>query len=169
MTGIFQQIAGWPNLYDSPRIHDGGPMGALRDDSQIMGNEEEAHAEFFLKAVNQFKNLGLNGNIKGCCRFVGDQKFWPARESHGDHDPLAHPATQLMGIVVAAGCRGRDADAMEHLDGFFPRVTRAETAVEPKSLRNLFANAEDRIQRGHRFLEYHGDSVATDATHFLVG
>jgi hypothetical protein len=144
-------------------------MGALRDDSQIMGNEEETHAEFLLKTVNQFEDLGLNGNIKGCRRLVGDQKLWPARESHGDHDPLAHPATQLVGIVVAAGCRGRDADAMEHLDGFFPRVTSAETAVESKSLRNLFADAEDRIQRGHRFLEDHGDSVAPDAAHLLVG
>jgi hypothetical protein len=168
MTGVFQQVAGWPNLHDSPRIHDGGPMGAFSDDSQIMGNEEEAHAEFLLKTVNQFEDLGLNGNIKGGRRLVGDQKFWPARKSHGNHDPLAHPATQLMGIVVAAGCRGRDTDAMEHLDGFCPCRSSAETPVEPKSLRNLFANAEYGIQRGHRFLEYHGDSVAPDATHLLI-
>ena len=50
-------------------------MGALRDDSQIMGNEEEAHAEFLLETVNQFEDLGLNGNIKGGRRLVGDQKM----------------------------------------------------------------------------------------------
>jgi hypothetical protein len=134
-----------------------------------MGYQEKPHAEFPLNSINQFEDLRLDGNVQCGRRLVSDEKFRSAGKGHGDHDPLAHPAAQLMWIVIVPGRGRRYADAMKDLDGFQPCIACVQASVEAETFRNLVADPEDRIQRGHRFLEYHGYSVAPNTAHFIVG
>src|SRR6266542_1585613 len=53
---------------------------------------------------------------------VGDQHGGVQRQRHGDHRPLAHPAGELVGIVVDPPLGPRNADQAEQLDGALVRV-----------------------------------------------
>ena len=56
-----------------------------------------------LNVFKQLKNLRLNGNIKRGRRFIRNQNLRFTDERHGDHDPLPHPAAELMRIRSKSG------------------------------------------------------------------
>ena len=54
--------------------------------------------------------------------------------------------------------------------GRFPPGRRVgQTPVEAQGLGHLLADGEDRVQGGHGFLEDHGDAVAPDLAHPVLG
>ena len=63
-----------------------------------------------LEPVDQLDDLGLDRDVERGRRLVGDQHVRVARERHRDHRALAHPARELVRVVVDAlaagsGCR----------------------------------------------------------------
>ncbi|MNW63636.1 hypothetical protein D3C74_418610 [compost metagenome] len=74
-----------------------------------------------------------------------------------------------MGVFLGNLFRSGDADFLQHPDRFAPRFFFADVLMKAKRLTDLIADFEYRIQRCHRFLENHRDSVASDLPHFLRG
>ncbi len=69
---------------------------------KIVRDQQDAHLFGPPEGVDQFKDLGLDGDIQRGRRLVGYQERRAAGQGHGDHYPLAHAAAQLMGIVTHA-------------------------------------------------------------------
>src|SRR6185437_16679506 len=92
MKRLAQEFAGGSEFDDLPRVHDGYAVGDVADDAEIVGDQQDAHAEAFFEVEQQFQDLRLDGDVEGGGRFVGDEQFWFAGEGHGDHDALLHAA-----------------------------------------------------------------------------
>jgi len=131
---------------DFAGVHDCGSMGPLRNDSQIMGDQDQPHAIFTFQVVNEFEYLGLNGYIECCCWLIGNQKTRLAGKRHGYHDSLTHAAAQLVGIVVVPRCRRWNAYLVEHFEGCLFRNALRQLSVEQQSFRDLITDTKNRIQ-----------------------
>src|SRR5207253_1115290 len=99
------------------------------------------------------------------------------RMRHGPRDrreslaaPRAHPqpATQLIGQLIDALIRRRDAAPPQHLDRLRARPAAVDLLVEHDRLDDLIAHAVNRAEGGHRLLEDQRDLGAADRPHLLA-
>ncbi len=65
-----------------------------------MGDEDHGEPEILTQLLEQVDDLGLDGNIQGGDRFIGDDDLRLNRQGPGDADPLALPPGKLVGIPV---------------------------------------------------------------------
>jgi hypothetical protein len=87
---------------DLAGVGDGDAVGELRDDPEVVGDEEDGHAEFAAQLVEEFEDLGLDGDIQGGGGFIGDEQAGARGESHGDGDSLLHASGQLVWVLPSA-------------------------------------------------------------------
>ena len=66
--------------------------------------------------AQQVEDLRLDGDVQRSGRLVGDQQLRLAGERHRDHRTLAHPAGELVRVVVQTLLGARDTDLLEQLD-----------------------------------------------------
>jgi hypothetical protein len=59
----------------------------------------------------------------------------------------------------------RDADLLEHAQRLATRRSKVLALMQSDRLRDLLADGEHRIERGHRLLEDHGNLRAADRLH----
>ena len=81
-------------------------------------------------------------------------------ERHRDHHALAHPAGELVGVLVDPALRIGDVHEVEQLDRAGPRLAARDVVVPADDLGDLLADAEHRVERGHRLLEDERDPLA---------
>src|SRR4051812_15448578 len=155
-------------LDDLACIHHRDLIGALRDDAEIVRDQQHGHAEAIFQLADQIKNLRLDGDIERRRRLIGHQEARIAAQRHRDHHPLPHSAGHLVRVVAHPPLRLRDLHQPEHLDRPVARFTGAHALMQTHGFANLFADGEYRIERGHRLLEDHGYLVAADPTHLFV-
>ena len=76
-------------LDDAALLHHAHPLRNFTHDAEIVGDEEERHAEPLLNVLQQRDDLRLHGDVERRRRFVGDEQIGFVGERHGDHYPLA--------------------------------------------------------------------------------
>ncbi len=140
-------------------------IGDLGDHAHVMGDEQQRHAQLVLEGAHQPQHLRLHGDIERRGGFVGDQQPRAAGQCHGDHHPLPHAAGELERVAVELPRRFRDAHALEHAPRLLAAGRLPEPLVQHHRLGNLFADAQHRIEAGHRLLEDHGDLRAAQLAH----
>ena len=126
--------------------------GQAPDDCEVMGDEQDGHAEVALKFTKLVEDLGLDRDIERGGRLIGDQEIRSCREGHGDHHPLLHSATELMRIVTETTGGIVDSDSIEPADDFSIDVGDIGS-VEFDHFRNLAADRIDGIERCGGFLK----------------
>ncbi len=119
------------------------------------------------EVAQQVEHLRLDRHVERRGRFVGQQERGLVREGGRDHDALAHAAGQPMGRVAVAPFGLGDPDLLEQRERARPRRLRVDVAVGGDRLRDLVADRERRIERGHRVLEDHADPVAAEPAELL--
>ncbi len=70
------------------------------DDRQIVGDKQIGQGKFFLDVLQQVDHLGLNRQVKGRNRFIGDDQTGANRQGPCDADPLSLAAGKLVGIAI---------------------------------------------------------------------
>ncbi len=70
--------------------------------------------------AQEVDDLRLQRHVERGRRLVGDEQVGIHEERHGDGDALAHPAGELVRVVIDALLRVGDADPAQHLDGARP-------------------------------------------------
>ncbi len=166
---LLKEIGGGGIFHETPGIHHRSMGGMLRHDPQVVGDENEPHLLLLTESMDEVQNLRLNGHIQGGGRLVGDEQAGTARQCHGNHHPLAHPSGELVGVIVIALFRGRDADLPEEFRRLAPGPMPIHPAMEHDPLGHLIPHPENRVEGGHRFLEDHGDPVPPHGAHPLLG
>ena len=159
-----QHILGRPLFDDAALPHDDDAMGDVRDDAEIMRDEQDAGAAPRPQLGDQLEDLRLRGDVEGGRRLVRDQQRRIEDERAGDHRALALPARHLVrkgahdavGIGQMHGC-DRLADAREPLGRTHPRVNG-------EHFLDLVADRAHGIERGHRLLEDHRHARAAQVT-----
>ena len=60
-------------LDDGSIFHNMHRVGNLSYQGQVVGNKENGHAELLSQILHQLENLGLDSDIKGSGRFIGNE------------------------------------------------------------------------------------------------
>ena len=153
-------------LFDhAPAVHDHDPIRHLSDHTEVVGDEQNAHADLALQLAHQIQDLRLNRHVQGGRRFVRDQQGRIARERHRNHHALTHAARHLMRVIGDAPPRFGDADQLEHRDRDLHRLFAVLVLVQRDRLGDLITDGVDRVEAGHRFLENHRDVIAPNFAH----
>src|SRR5579875_19531 len=170
MGRCLKNLLNGSRFYNMARVHHINMFASTRHDAQIVCDEHNRRAELFGEALHQLENLGLNSHVERGGWLVGNEQLRIAGQGDSDHHALAHAAAELVGIVLGAPPRIRNADEVEHFYGAFPGLVVVHVfAVPLDRLCNLIADGKDRIERGHRVLEDHGDLAAAQVRQlFLV-
>src|ERR1700682_5907236 len=95
------QGVGRGDLDDHPEVHDGDSVRYVADHSQVVGNHQVRERETLLELLEQVDDLGLDGDVKGRHRLVGDNQFGSEGKGAGDTDSLALTAGELVRISGA--------------------------------------------------------------------
>ena len=133
-----------------------------------MGDEEDGGPEAALRVLEQPEDLRLHGNVQRGGGLVRDEHGGAAGQRDGDHDPLAHPARKLEGVVAHPDRGLGDADLGQQFRRLFPCGAALQPFVEHEGFRDLVAHREHGVERGHRLLEDHGNVLAPDAPPLLL-
>ena len=115
MTWIIEDLVGSPCFHHAALLHDGNAVGDLRDDAEIVGNEQDSSSLSPLQIADQRQDLRLRRDIEGRRRLVRDQNPRLERKRHGDHGPLALAAGKLMRIGPARAFRVGDVDVSQKI------------------------------------------------------
>ena len=127
-------------------VEDQDPVGEPGDDAEVVGDEQDRGAGAVADPVEDVEHLGLEGDVERGGRLVGDEQRGVVGERHGEHRPLAHPAGELVRVLVGPGGGVRDADQVEERDDPLGRLGRADGVVDLDGLRDLRADRHDRVQ-----------------------
>src|SRR5439155_193269 len=109
---------------------------------------DDRRLRLLIEVAKQLEELTLDGDVEGGGRLVGDQDRWFVGQAHGDHRPLPHAATELVGIVFKPRLRGGNPHLLEQLNGAAERYERLDHAVVCVQLGPEVLDLQDR---GHRF------------------
>ena len=78
------------------------PVAQLRDDAQVVGDEQDRRAARVAQVAQQGQDLRLDGDVERGGRLVGDEQRRVVGERRGDHDALAHAAAKPVRRIVVA-------------------------------------------------------------------
>ncbi len=162
MAGVFEDVSDRAVLDDDSGIHHVDPVGDLGDDPQVVGDVEHRQGARPLQGGEKPQDLGLDGDIQGRGRLVGDDELRPAGERHGDHHPLALPAAQLVRVIPEPFLRPVDADILQQLCRERGNFRGRHGGVNAQGFGDLLADGQDRVQGGQGFLEHHADAPSPD-------
>ena len=112
------------------RVHNSDPLAGLRDDPEIVGDQEDRRARFFTEVAEQIEDARGDRYVETGGWLVGDEKPRRGGERHRDHDALAHAARKLMRILLHAPYRIGHADKIEKLQRAPARAPRASSLRE---------------------------------------
>ncbi|MPM70433.1 hypothetical protein SDC9_117388 [bioreactor metagenome] len=160
-----QQSRGPPGFHDHPAIHHRHLIGQLRHNAEIVRDQNHRHAVFPAQRIEQFENLSLNGHIQRGGRLVRNQQFRLSGQRHRNHHPLLHAAGKLMRKGLHPPRRIGNADLRQQPHDLVVDFMHFRP-VKMDHLRNLVADAENRIQRRSRFLKDVGDAAAAHPAQF---
>jgi hypothetical protein len=99
MSGGFDKAFCRGGLHDAPGVHYRSPVAVFRNQREVMRYQQYRQGKLFLQSFKQIQNLGLDGQVKGRCRFIGNEQLRVAAYGLGYHDPLLHPPRKLKRVV----------------------------------------------------------------------
>ena len=169
MLGITKHGPHRTLLHHLTGVHHHDPVGHFGHNTQIVGDEEQSGMGLLLEQCQQVEDLGLHGDIEGGRRLIGDDEAGPQREGHGDHDPLALAARQLMLVAAQTVLRIGHPDHAEELQSGLPGLRLGLFGVDVEHLAELILHREHGIEAGGGILEDHRDLLATDLPHIPFG
>jgi len=77
-------------FHNEAGVHYGNPVADAGYNSHIVGYQGNSHTLIFLEGADKLEYLGLNRNIQGGSRFIGNEEPGTAGQGHGDKHPLTH-------------------------------------------------------------------------------
>src|SRR4029077_16904940 len=92
-----------------------------------------------------------------------------AGQCHRNHDALAHPARELVRIFVDAPLRRGNMDATQQVDRALTRYPPRSAAMTQDGFDDLLADRKTWIERRHRLLKDHRQTIATQIAQDLIG
>ena len=169
MSGRAENVGLCTEFDQAAGVHDGYAIGDVRDDGEVVRDEEHRQSKFVAKVVEQVENLLLDGDIKRSSGFVGNEQLRAVDDGHGDHDTLAHSSRNLVRIAAGSLLRVGDGNVAHAFDGSAPGFGFRDTVVSEHGFGNLVADAHDGVEGGHGLLEDHGDAQAAKLAQRIGG
>ena len=100
-------------LDESPGVEHADAVAHLRDDAEVVADEEHGGVELGLELRDEVEHLRLDGRVEPGRRLVEDEERRVLGERHRDHDPLLHAARELVRVAAHHARRVCDLHAHE--------------------------------------------------------
>ena len=127
-----EELGGRRQLHDLARVHHRDPVHRLVDDAQIVGDQDQGHAELPLERHEQPEDLGLDRHVEGRGGLVGQEEPRLPGERDREHHPLPLPAGELVRVGAEPALRIRDPDVAEELEPRGPGAIRRACPAGPR-------------------------------------
>ena len=137
MLGAREDLGGGARFDDLALGHDAHAGGHRADDAEVVGDEQEGHAQRGLEPAQQFEDLRLDGDVEGRGGLVGDQEVGLVGQGHGDHHALALPSRELVRIGAKALLRFGQSHQPQQLQGARAGRRPAQVLVHEQDLAHL--------------------------------
>ena len=125
MLRIVEDLLGRTLLDHLAGVHHADPVAHRADHPEVVGDEQDRGVGVRSQGTHEVEHLGLDGGVEAGGRLVEHEQLRVAGERHGDHDPLLHPARELVRIALHDPHRVGDANAPQRVEGVLLRlVTR---------------------------------------------
>jgi hypothetical protein len=147
-------------LDDAAFVHDQDAVGPVGGHPEVVGDHQDAGAQVTRHRLQVVEHLALDGHVERACRLVGDHQGGPGDQGDRDEDPLPHPAGQLVRVLAGPDRRlvkARRRQGLHREDGRVPAVGEP---VQQQHLRDLPADADDRVERDRGILRDEPDPPA---------
>ena len=128
---------GGAGLDDLALLHHRDAVGDAADDAEVVGDEQHRHALGLLHLGEQVEDAGLDGDVEGGGRLVGDQDVGAVGERHRDHHPLALAAGELVRVGAEALLGVADADAGQEVEDAGAGRGAGQALVQREALGDL--------------------------------
>ena len=122
VCGCCKQLSGRCLLKHLAGVHHDYLFGHARDNTEIVRDQDDTRAHSRFEVFDEFEDLGLDGDVQSCRRFVGDEQFGIAAQCHRDHHTLTHASRELVRVSVDPRFGIGYADRLEHVDGVLVRL-----------------------------------------------
>ncbi len=121
-------------LDDLAGVHHADPVAHRADHAEVVGDEQDRGVGLVAQGAHEVEHLGLDGGVETGGRLVEHEQLRVARQRHGDHDALLHPAGELVRIALHDPHRVGDAHAAQRLEGVLLRLAcgRDRGRVKPR-------------------------------------
>ena len=104
---VTEDLLGGP-LFDEPAgIEHADALAHLRDDREVVADEEDARPELLAQRRDEVEHLGLYRGVEARRRLVENEERRVLREGHSDDDALLHAARELMRVAAHHPLSGR--------------------------------------------------------------
>jgi len=99
MTGPAVHLTRGRELHHPAQVHDRDTLAYMFHDVKVVGDEQIAQPELFLKVAQEVDDLRLDGNVEGANRLIGHDEARGDGKSARDADTLTLAAGELVGIA----------------------------------------------------------------------
>ena len=148
-------------------FHDHNVVGHGADHVEVVGDQQHGHVPLALLLAQQFEDLRLNGHVEGGRRFIGDQQVGGIGQRHGDHHPLALPATELVRVGPRLPPGVGEPDVGQQIGHLLPRAAPVDPLVGDQNFCHLPVDPLDRVEGDLWLLKDHRDFVAANSAQRL--
>ena len=123
---VVEELPSRRALDDAAGVHDNDLVCDLRDDAQVVRDQDDRGVELVLELVDQLDDLRLDRHVERRRRLVGDQQIRLIGQGHGDHHALALASGELMRVGPQTALGLGQADQAQQLDRARTRGARSE-------------------------------------------
>ena len=95
-----EEFFGLGYFYYLACVHERYPMRHLRDDGQVVCDQQHRHLLRLLELLEQIQNLGLNRNVQRSCGLIGDDHIRFGRQGDSNHHALLLAPRHLERVVM---------------------------------------------------------------------
>ena len=92
MLWIAENIFAAPAFHHFAAIHHNNFIGHIRNNAEIMRDQQNGHSGFGLDFFDQGEDLRLRRHVECGCRLISDQQCGATDKRHRNHRALAHAA-----------------------------------------------------------------------------
>ena len=169
MAGCNQQIALGSVLHTATGIHDENVISKLRDNTEVMGNDDNGVTHLLLNVVQCLNDLSLNGDAEAGGGLVGDQQVGLEDHGHTDEDSLTETGGELAGIALADLFPVVDTHQLQCVaDSILALLLGGLLLMDTVCLAQLGADGHIGVERGVGVLEDQGDLLTADTGHLAL-
>jgi hypothetical protein len=165
-----RKVGAGPGLHDLPGVHDQHPVGDLQHGPEVVADEQHREPVLALQPAQQVDDRALHHHVEPGGRLVEHDQPGPEQQREREHDPLPHPAGQLVRVGPQHPL-GVELHVAQHLEHALARVAVGARvpAVRLHGVPELPLDPEHGVEGVHRRLEHRGDLPPAQPVELLGG
>lgn len=147
-----ENACGGSGFHDSARIEDGDRIGAVGNEREVVGDQDQREPVSLAQSGQQLHNGGGRAGVEGGGHLIADEHIRFGGQSTRNSDPLPLPTGQL--VRIAPRVIGVELDLPQQLGHPVRHITGIAAAMQPQRTAEGRADTATGIERTQRALRH---------------